>query len=125
MDEQQIVEQLRQNIPQAPEPSAPAAETPTVDEQSSFVLDNGTELGLLKLGSELGLTHADDAATERLKFIYKQMAALAGSDKLDSVLALVSDTLTRLGLRFKEDRFMQLYLWLKVNQDMLDAQRVF
>jgi hypothetical protein len=124
MDEQQIVEQLRQNIPQPPSTPSPNEPDVTTDEQSSFIFDSNAELGLLKLGSELGLAHADEAANDRLKFIYEQMVALAGSNSFDSVLALVNDTLVRLGLKFKEDRFMRLYLWLKVNQNSFNAQRM-
>lgn len=123
MDEQTIVEQLKQNIPDAPIEVGFTPPAVSTDEQSAMVLDTTTELALLKLGTELGLEHPDATTTGRLKYIYDQATALAATQSYESVAAVLNDFMLRLGIRHEPDRFMRLYLWIKLNSDELAARR--
>lgn len=123
MDEKQIVDNLRQTIPKQTDPTPPAPPAVVTDEQSSLVPDAINELTLLKIGDELGLIHPTDESTERLKFIYEQLATVAPDTSFEAVQATIRDYLLRLGLTFREDRFMRLYLWLKLNQERVAIDR--
>jgi len=121
--EDKIVAQLRENIPKPQEPVAPEAPKPAVDEQSSMVQDAVSELTLLKLGTELGVVYPDTRTTEQLKFIHEQMVSVSSDTSYESILETVRDYLTRLGLRFNEERLGKLYLWLKLNQERMAIER--
>ena len=115
--EQEIIDELRLRAP-TPALLAPPVIAPTLtDEQSSIIPSEVSELGLLKLGGMLGLERPDDASATRLRFLYEQFAEISPDSSFDAVLGTVKDYLTRLGLLFREDRFMRLYLWVKLNQE--------
>lgn len=117
MDEQTIVERLGKNVPPPPVPSALEAPEVLVDEQSSLPLDPANELALLRLGNMLGVVNADAETSTRLRFVYEQLTAVASDTSNDALMASAEDYLLRLGIKFREDRFMRLYLWLKLNQE--------
>lgn len=119
MDEKEIVASLRQNIPESYTPPEPKAPGVMVDEQSSAIPTSINELGLLKLGNNLGVVSPDEATNGRLRYIYEQVAAVSADSSYEAILDKVNDYLIRLGLKFREDRFMRLYLWLKLNQERI------
>jgi len=123
VDEKDIAARLQGNIPKPAEPTAPEPPKPATDEQSSMVQNAVSELTLLKLGTELGVVYHDTRATEQLKFIHEQMVGVSADTSYESILETVKDYLTRLGLRFNEERLGKLYMWLKLNQERMAIER--
>lgn len=124
MTEEQIAQQLKQNIPTRPEETIVIpAPSPAVDEQSSYVENAVSELGMLKLGNLLGLEYPTDEATEKLKYIYTQLSEISGGTSYDAILSTLNDYLTRLGLNYTPDRFTKLFLYFKLNQERMAIDR--
>ena len=124
MNEDIIVQQVKQNIPARPEETVTIpAPSPAVDEQSSFVENAVSELGMLKLGNQLGLEYQTEDTTEKLKYIYTQLSEVSGGTSYDDILNTLNDYLTRLGLTYREDRFTKLFLYFKLNQERTAIDR--
>lgn len=124
MTENEIAQQVKQNIPARPEEAVTIpAPNPAVDEQSSFVKNAVSELGMLKLGNQLGLEYQTEDTTEKLKYIYTQLSEVSGGTSYDDILTTLNDYLTRLGLTYREDRFTKLFLYFKLNQERTAIDR--
>lgn len=119
MTEEQIAQKLKQNLPSEPAPVVPAVAATLTDEQSSITENAVNELGLLKLAHSLGLDFlpSNTESLDRLKFIYEQAAVLSPDNSHDSIMDAVNSLLLRLGFKYDQDKFMKLYLWLKLNQE--------
>lgn len=124
MREENIVTRLKAQVP-APAPTPPPLDPPPPQgvEQSAVVPDAANELMLLKLSNELGIEHPDPKTTQRLQFIYETAAASAEDQSYEAILASVNDYLLRLGFKFREDRFMRLYLWMKLNRERVAIEQ--
>jgi hypothetical protein len=124
MNEEDIVTQLRQSMPLPNEPSAAVPPPPVFsDEQSSLVQSAINELAILKLGNSLGVVNPDEKTGQYLRFIYETALSTSTDTSYEAVLANVDEYLLRLGLKFREDRFMKLYLWMKLNQERLAIEQ--
>lgn len=115
--EDQIVDRLQASVPVPSAPTSPEASITSTDEQSSFVSNAVSELVLLRLGNALGVVNATPESTQQLKFVYEQIAGESPSTSYEAVQNTLEEYMTRLGLTFREDRFMRLYLWLKLNRE--------
>lgn len=118
MEEQKIAQSLLQTVPQRnDEPIAVPPPPPAKDEDSSYVQDAVSELGLLKISNVLGIDRPTGDAQEKLRYIYEEIASRTSDKSQESVLSTLNDYLIRLGFAFREDRFLKLYLWLKLNNE--------
>lgn len=118
MNEQQIQEQLRQNIPETehfvaptPQPVVPSSDRPS--ESVSIELD---ELATFKLHDLFGKTyHSNDAETkQQLNYIYSNISEMVGSTEYGFVANKIRELESMLGIT-EQNRVARLYKWLKLN----------
>lgn len=124
MDEQTIVEQLRQKI--APPPVfTPAPKTPLEPvEGSSSTPDTLGEFTLMKIHDYFGERYKPNEAelSQYAEYIYTQVGGLINSTDYVEIMTKVQELERIAGVRFSENRMYKLYQWLRLDQVRREAE---
>lgn len=118
MDETQIADNLKQNIPKE-SIYAPPVPTPTIgDPQLVPITYDLDELTMYKLQQHFGETYddKDDIAKQQLGFIYEAVAERVGTKDYVFVTAKINEIRRMLGLNHTDNPRVKLYQWLKLDQ---------
>ena len=119
MNEQQIQEDLKQNIPE-PEPFTPAPVAPpdTSNGQAApattFDLD---ELTQYKLHDLFGQQYRpnDEVTRQQLSYIYKEVSGLVERPEYGYISAKINDLMRMIGISHSDNKMERLYQWLKLD----------
>lgn len=119
MQEQQIVEHLKQAIPAAPAPVAPPEpEQNTNNGQATiapaYELDEMTQYKLHDYFSETYKPN-DEVSNQQVRFIYEQVAARVDNPEYGFVLAKIRELERIIGTANSDRRIYRLYQWLKLD----------
>lgn len=119
MDEDQIVNSLKQNLPKPYETDlAPPPETDTTTGQATiapeFELD---ELTLYKLHDFFGLPYKehDEMTNQQARYVYNEVSKMVGTTEYSVVMAKIIDLEGILGIRQTENRMVRLHQWLRLD----------
>lgn len=116
MDESQIQEKLKQNIPQAPEHTAAA---PVIgDPQIGPVEYQLDEITQYKLQQHFGETYreGDTVGNQQATYIYQSVSEQLGTKDYPVVVGKINELKRMLGLNHTENSRYKLYQWLKLDQ---------
>lgn len=116
MDESQIANNLKQNIPQAPEHIT--AYPVVSDPQMVPIAYDLDEITQYKLHQHFGETYreGDLEGNKQIDYIYKSVAEQIGSNDYPIVVAKINELKRMLGLNHTENARYKLYQWLKLDQ---------
>lgn len=111
MNETDIQNQLKQNLPTAPEPTAPVA-TPAVfdDSAAPYGLDEMTEYKLHRYFGEDYQPNSELAAV--VTTVYRQVAELYGAQDYLEVVTRVRDIERMMGISHEPKRAYKVHRWL-------------
>lgn len=127
MDEQQIANRLKENIPQPSEtvvaPPAAPAEYPGPDRPQEYELN---ELVQYKLHDYFGEQYreTDETNRQQLSYIYEQIANMLEDPQYGFVIAKIREIERIIGTTNSDRRIYRLYQWLKLEgmRKNIDAQ---
>jgi hypothetical protein len=126
MQENQIAESLKANIP-APDPVvAPVADEPVAPGasalDSSVALDDG--LLMQSVVQNLGLlpqASLNPDINDKLKLVIKFAADEAGTSDREAVLSIIDRYASALGITYHENKFSKLYAFIKTRTYLNDV----
>ena len=128
MDEQQIVANLKQNIP-APTVHTPAPVAPaSTDEPSSTAIVGPVidEMTLYKLSNFFGQDYnpGNKELTEQVTFIYDVVSKSLGTNDYGFVTARIGELQRMLGINYSHqgDNLFHLWKWLQLDQRQLSIE---
>lgn len=119
MDEQQIQDRLRQNIPQPNDPQTPTEET--IDSSvgqaivgAEYHLDDMTQY---KLHDFFGVRYkpSDEITKQQAEYIFKSISESIGETDYSLVVSRARDIERMIGTQNRSDRMYRLYQWLKLD----------
>lgn len=119
MDEQQIADNLKQNLPQpyktdiAPSDTSEAI-TGQADASPPLELD---ELTMYKVHDFFGQQYKDtnESAKQQAKFVYEEVAKQIGTTDYPAVISKIIDLEGLIGTRNSDNRMYRLYEWLRLD----------
>lgn len=119
MNEEQLAQQLKQNIPE-PEPYTPPPPVP-VDTSNGQALEATTidldEITQYKLHDLFGEQYkpSDEVTRQRLSYIYTEVAAMVPEADYGFIAAKIRDLQRMVGIAHADNKIYRLYQWLKLN----------
>lgn len=116
MDETQIADNLKQNIPQAPQH---LMAYPEVSDPQEVPVNVGMdETTLYKLQQHFGETYreGDITGNQQMTYIYDAVAEQLGTKDYPVVVAKINELKRMLGLNHTDNPRYKLYQWLKLDQ---------
>lgn len=116
MDEAQIVNTLKQNLPQ---PSEPTTAPPVVGDPTEAPINiELDEVSLYKLHQHFAEDYrpGDQDSNQQISYIYNAIAQQLGTSDYPFVVAKINELQRMLGFRNTENARFKLYQWLKLDQ---------
>lgn len=119
MNENEIANNLKQNVPVAPEPAPATPHEPgpfgVADAASpTFELDEITQYKLHDYFNQPFKAH-DEASKQRVQFLFEKVADMVGTTDYGFVVAKMRDLESMLGITQSEQRLYKLYQWVKLD----------
>ena len=112
----EIAENLKQNIPQTPEPTiAPPVVGDSIEVPVSIELDEVTQY---KLHQHFAETYkpGDQDSNQQINYIYQMVAEQIGTTEYPFVVAKINELQRILGFTHSDNARFKLYQWLKLDQ---------
>lgn len=124
MNEEQIAAMVAQNKPQVQEqPVIAPAPKPAIDNQSSMLHDEPSELSLFRLGQSLGIDSPSFESSDKIKFIYDKLASTLENKSEENVLNALFELTNMIGITHEPNKFLRVYQWLRLNEERLAVER--
>ena len=118
MQEQQIADKLKQNLPPPPAPVAPTIAPVNTEEPSANIpnleLD---EITLYKLNDFFGIRYSpyENETNNRINFIYETIAEQIGTRDYGFIVQEIARYQQMLGANYADDRLFKVYKWMKLD----------
>jgi len=119
MDETEIANKLKQNLPPAHEPTAPVQTTPQPvgQAESAMPLETVDEMTVYKIHEFFGEKYrsTDEAINQQAKYIYEKVSEISGETEYNFIIEKVRELERIIGTANSERRMYKLYQWLKLD----------
>lgn len=119
MDEQQIVNSLKQNLPPAYEPTAPVQATlqPVGQAEKAMPVETVDEMTIYKIHEFFGekYRNTDETTNQQAKYIYEKVSEISGETDYNFIIEKVRELERIIGTANSDRRMYKLYQWLKLD----------
>lgn len=119
MNEAEIVNKLKDNVPVPEEPTPPPVAPPDTTsgqakQATTIDLDELTQYKLHDL-FEQEYRANDETTRQQLSYIYNEIASTLTEPEYGLVAAKIRDLQRTIGIAYSDNRIYRLYQWLKLN----------
>jgi len=119
MNEEQIANTLKQNLPPAYEPTAPIQTTPPPvgQAESAMPIEGVDEMTLYKIHEFFGekYRNTDETTNQQAKYIYEKISELSGETDYNFIVEKMRELERIIGTVNSDRRMYKLYQWLKLD----------
>lgn len=119
MDEEQIANKLKQNLPQPQEPTAPVQATPQPVGQAeqAMPVEEVDEMTVYKMHEFFGEKYrsTDEVKVQQAKYVYQKVAEISGETEYAFIIQKTRELERIIGTANSENRLYKMFQWLKLD----------